>query len=342
MPQGQSLGRGLASRLSSSHAPGTVPRAWLLEPCRLRARVGAVVDLAEALAVDVAVDLRRRERRVAEQLLDRAQVGAALEQVRRERVPQPVRMRRDPSQRARVEAAAAHREEERVLGARCELRAARARGSARATSPPPRRAGRRAPCRPCRARARAPARSRRRRGRGRPPPRCAARPSRRARRALGSATRAARRLRARRASRRSRRSRGGSGRRRDRLGRERDVGNARRTERGAQERAHGGEPARDARGCEARASAAELRGVLGQLAHADVVEPKLPRVEPAARSARGRRGTTGASRRRTLALPRKRSISREAPQAVIRAGAHSSSRSSDHITKSTRLSRRAL
>ena len=76
----------------------------------------AVVDLPQEAGVHVAVHLRRRERAVAEQLLDRAQVGAALEQVRREGVPQAVRMRKQAAERARVETAAARREEERVLG----------------------------------------------------------------------------------------------------------------------------------------------------------------------------------------------------------------------------------
>ena len=40
---------------------------------------------------DVRVDLRRRQIRMAEHHLDRAQVGAALEQMRRERVAQHVR-----------------------------------------------------------------------------------------------------------------------------------------------------------------------------------------------------------------------------------------------------------
>ena len=66
-----------------------------------------VVDAAQVARVDVAVELRRRERAVAEQLLDRAQVGAAVEQVGRERVPEAVRVGDDPAQRARVEAAAA-------------------------------------------------------------------------------------------------------------------------------------------------------------------------------------------------------------------------------------------
>ena len=88
----------------------------------VRIGVGAVVDTAEALRVDVAVDLRRREGRVAEQLLDHAQVGAALEQVRRERVAQPMRVGGQAAKRRGVEPPAAGREEERVLGAARELR----------------------------------------------------------------------------------------------------------------------------------------------------------------------------------------------------------------------------
>src|SRR5437764_15176009 len=91
-------------------------------PPGLTAWMGAVVHSSEAAAVDMAVDRRRRKRRVAEQLLDRPQVCAALEQMRRERMPQPVRMRRDPPHRARVEATATHREEERLLRAACEAR----------------------------------------------------------------------------------------------------------------------------------------------------------------------------------------------------------------------------
>ena len=86
--------------------------------------MGPVIDLAQPLAVHVAVRLRRRERAVAEQLLDHPQVGAALEQVRRECVPQPVRVREQPPERARVEPPAARGDEQRVLGAVDELRAA--------------------------------------------------------------------------------------------------------------------------------------------------------------------------------------------------------------------------
>src|SRR5438094_6872600 len=81
----------------------------------------AVVDAPQPLRVDVAVDLGGRKRAVPEQLLDRAQVGAALEQVRGERVSEAMRMRYEPSQRRGVEAAAACREEEGGLGAPGEL-----------------------------------------------------------------------------------------------------------------------------------------------------------------------------------------------------------------------------
>src|SRR5688500_6186962 len=85
--------------------------------------VGEVIDLPQALGVDVAIDLRGRERGVAEELLDRAQVGAALEQVRGEGVPQPVGVGEHPANRARVEPPAADGEEEGVLGAAREARA---------------------------------------------------------------------------------------------------------------------------------------------------------------------------------------------------------------------------
>ena len=55
-----------------------------------RARMGAAVGGPEAGRRDVRVDLRRREALVAEQLLDDAQVRAAVEQVRRERVAERV------------------------------------------------------------------------------------------------------------------------------------------------------------------------------------------------------------------------------------------------------------
>src|SRR5579859_6421004 len=56
------------------------------------ARMRAAIDLEQALAVDAGIDLRGRERGMAEQLLDRAQIAAARKQMRSERMPQ--RMRR--------------------------------------------------------------------------------------------------------------------------------------------------------------------------------------------------------------------------------------------------------
>ena len=54
-------------------------------------RMGLPIGGLEAAGRDVRVDLGRRQALVAEQLLDDAQVGAAVEQVRRERVPERVR-----------------------------------------------------------------------------------------------------------------------------------------------------------------------------------------------------------------------------------------------------------
>ena len=53
----------------------------------------SVVDTAEAFSVHVAVDLRRRERRVSEELLDRAEVGASFEEMSGKRVSEAVWMR---------------------------------------------------------------------------------------------------------------------------------------------------------------------------------------------------------------------------------------------------------
>ena len=50
-----------------------------------------IVDAAHALLEDVRVDLRRGQIGVTEHHLNGAQIGAALEQMRRERVPQHVR-----------------------------------------------------------------------------------------------------------------------------------------------------------------------------------------------------------------------------------------------------------
>ena len=136
-----------------------------------------VVHLAETPRVDVAVHLRRRQRAVPEQLLDRPQVGPALEQVGREGVPQAMRVGDQPAEGARVEPAPARGEKDRVLGAAAPAAGAHLGGRARAGTRPPRRAARRAPCHPCRGRGRAPARSRRPGGRASTAS-CAAQPGR--------------------------------------------------------------------------------------------------------------------------------------------------------------------
>ena len=115
-----------------------------------------VVDAAEAARVDVAVDLGRRERGVPQELLDRAEVGAALEEMGRVCVAEPVRMGDEAAQHARVQPAPAGREEQCVAGAGREVRAAIAQvprnlerrdlaeGTTRSLSPLPR--TRRASC----------------------------------------------------------------------------------------------------------------------------------------------------------------------------------------------------
>jgi hypothetical protein len=50
-----------------------------------------IIDRTETCFEDVRVDLRRREIGMAEHHLNRAQVGATLEEVRGERVPKHVR-----------------------------------------------------------------------------------------------------------------------------------------------------------------------------------------------------------------------------------------------------------
>src|SRR5258706_11462263 len=57
----------------------------------MRRRVGARVCGSQPGRRDVGVDLRRRQALMAEQLLDDAEVRAALEQVGGERVPEGVR-----------------------------------------------------------------------------------------------------------------------------------------------------------------------------------------------------------------------------------------------------------
>ena len=57
-------------------------------------RVEAIVDRPQPRLEHVRVDLRRRQIGVAEHHLDRAQIGAAFEQMRRERMAQDVRAER--------------------------------------------------------------------------------------------------------------------------------------------------------------------------------------------------------------------------------------------------------
>ena len=56
--------------------------------------MGPAVDVPDPFAGQMRVQLRGGDTRMPEQLLDDAQVGATLEQMRRERVPQ--RVRADP------------------------------------------------------------------------------------------------------------------------------------------------------------------------------------------------------------------------------------------------------
>src|SRR5262245_15079355 len=72
------------------------------------ARMGAAIDLQEPLAVDAGIDLRGRERGVAEQFLDRAKVAAAGQQMRGKGVPE--RMRGGAVGQAECAAQPLHRE----------------------------------------------------------------------------------------------------------------------------------------------------------------------------------------------------------------------------------------
>src|SRR5215208_1399869 len=65
--------------------------------CPFRAGMCFAVDVEQLRRVDVRVALCRGELHVAEELLDRAQVSAAFEQVRRKRMPQGVRADPEPS-----------------------------------------------------------------------------------------------------------------------------------------------------------------------------------------------------------------------------------------------------
>ena len=62
--------------------------------------MGARVRRSQARRLYPSVDLRRRYGRVAKQFLDRPEVGAALKEMGRKRVPQRVRMRVGERRRA--------------------------------------------------------------------------------------------------------------------------------------------------------------------------------------------------------------------------------------------------
>ena len=61
----------------------------------LSSRMGRIEDASQPLSTHVSVYLRRGQVGVAEQLLNRPQIGAPVEQVRRERVSERVGMRGD-------------------------------------------------------------------------------------------------------------------------------------------------------------------------------------------------------------------------------------------------------
>src|SRR5437667_9479819 len=79
-------------------SPAITTRRWwrtarMVVARRSGPRVRAVIGLHQAAEVDVRVALRGGEARVAEQLLDGAQVGARAEEMGREGVPERMRRR---------------------------------------------------------------------------------------------------------------------------------------------------------------------------------------------------------------------------------------------------------
>ena len=78
------------SRPEHKNNAGNPRMSLVLDRMRLaglaRPRVGLAIDLEQLRGVHVRVTLRRAEAGVAEQLLDDPQVGAALQQVGRERM----------------------------------------------------------------------------------------------------------------------------------------------------------------------------------------------------------------------------------------------------------------
>ena len=170
--RGQALGPGSSGEVGLA--------GWTLPT---RVRVGLEVEVAPPPVRDVRVQLGGGEVGVAEHLLDAAEVGAALEQVRCEGVPQQVRVdaprlepgllceaAQDQEGAGAGERAALCVEEQLGPVAAVEVTDGRGPGSDGAPRSPRGRSGRRVPSAPCRPRAPACSRDRRRRARG-PPPR---------------------------------------------------------------------------------------------------------------------------------------------------------------------------
>src|SRR5688572_32889283 len=86
------------SRILKKRPPALSPSAsGARAPCSvgalaLRPRMRCIVDPGEVLKIKVGVNLRRSDVGVAEELLDAAQVLARLEQMRREGVPEHMRV----------------------------------------------------------------------------------------------------------------------------------------------------------------------------------------------------------------------------------------------------------
>src|SRR6266508_1219223 len=67
-------------------------RCCRLPPLALGAWMRLVVDLGERLKIEVGIDLRAGDARVAKHFLNRAKIAGRLQHMRRERLPQHVRV----------------------------------------------------------------------------------------------------------------------------------------------------------------------------------------------------------------------------------------------------------
>ena len=139
--------------------PTECPRLSCASGVSLRARVRRLVDGEQALGLDAGVALRRRQAGVPEQFLDRPQVAAAAEQVRREAVPQGMRRRSLRQPQEATHAAIWRCTSRRLSGRRARPRIAarhlaaepdRRRDIPRPPAALPARPGRYGPCGPCR------------------------------------------------------------------------------------------------------------------------------------------------------------------------------------------------